>query len=490
MKTDFTFVLDTSHKLPRLSVATGRGKEKMPDYRSYSGAARRALQEFSLLLERQSRFFSWDSEIGEGEHSLLDPGGRMIGVAASSGLLRDSSGRALMLESDIWRVMVSVTPEEDGSFALKPELPDNSERENGSARGADGQTEGGRKTDAAKSAVVDGELKAVAPDYVLAGGRLFSCEDLGAHWSDLDRIGKRVGPQELPLYLSLILSRLPGLGIDYPGFRTVATSPRIAVPGLLFQEIDAYGFLHILPVSTLPGYPPGFFEEQEIIKVVEIDEQEKEVLLSEVVFPLSPVETFRSLLKKEGRSVSNQVMEEDGRFILSPEYAGDFLGRNMGKLVATFSLFEAEKLSRYKIRHFNPPIRLKLEHGIDFFEGTASVEIDDTSWSWSSFLAEYRKHGCISLPDDTRVFPSPASVERFERLIRLVKGSEDDDGGRVEVSFFDLMMFNLKEEIEAPPELRRQIESFYLGFNSLDRKGGDYSLSESVLRPYQVYGVQ
>lgn len=101
MKTDFTFVLDTSHKLPRLSVATGRGKEKMPDYRSYSGAARRALQEFSLLLERQSRFFSWDSEMGEGEHSLLDPGGRMIGVAASSGLLRDSSGRALMLESDI-----------------------------------------------------------------------------------------------------------------------------------------------------------------------------------------------------------------------------------------------------------------------------------------------------------------------------------------------------------------------------------------------------
>jgi superfamily II DNA or RNA helicase len=493
MKTDFTFVLDTSCKLPRLSVASGRGKGKMPDYRSYSGAARRALQEFSLFLERQSRFFSWDSEIKEGEHSLHDPGGRMIAIAASSGLLRNTSGRALMLEADTWRVMVSVTPEEDGSFALKPELPDSSERDNGSARGADGFTEGGKKTDASKSpksAVVDGELKAVAPDYVLAGARLFSCEDLGAHWKDLDAIGKRVGPQELPLYLSLILSRLPGLGIDYPGFRTVATSPRNAVPGLLFQEIDAYGFLHILPVSTLPGYSPGFFEEQEIIKVVEIDEQEKEVLLSEVVFPLSPVEAFRSLLKKEGRSVRDQVMEEDGRFILSPEYAGDFLGRNMGNLVTTFSLFEAEKLSRYKIRHFNPPVRLKLEHGIDFFEGTASVEIDETSWSWSSFLAEYRKHGCISLPDATRVFPTPASVERFERLIRLVKGPEDDDEGRIEISFFDLMMFNLKEEIEAPPELRRQIESFYLGFNSLDRKGGDYSLSESALRPYQVYGVQ
>ena len=473
MKTGFIFILDTSGDPPVLSVTAGRGKGEIPDYRSYSGAARRALQEFSLLLEKQSRFFSWDIEIDDGEHSLYEPGGRMIAIAAASGLLRNSSGNALIPQTDKARVMVSVIPAEDGSFTLKPKLPDSSEPENGSTGAAGG-----------------GELKAVAPDYVVAGNRLFPCEDLGAHWKELDTIGRKVGRKELPLYLSLILSRLPGLGIDYPGFRTVTTGPRTAVPGLFFQEIDAYGFLHVLPVSTLPGYPPGFFEEQEIIKVVEIDEQEKEILLSEVVFPLSPVEAFRSLIKKEGKTVRDQVMEEDGRFILSSEYAGDFLGRNMGKLVAAFSLFEAEKLSRYKIRHFNPPVRLKLDHGIDFFEGTASVEIDETSLSWSSFLSEYRKHGCISLPDNTRIFPSPASVERFERLIRLVKGSGDDEEGRIEISFFDLMMFNLKEEIEAPPDMRRRIESFYLGFNSLDRKGGDYSLAESALRPYQVYGVQ
>jgi superfamily II DNA or RNA helicase len=472
IKTDFTFILTTSGDPPRLSVAAGRGKRLMPDYRSYSGAVRRALREFSLLLEKQSRSFFWDIEIEEGERTLYGPGGRMIAIAAASGLLRSSSGDALVLQADTCRVMVSVTPAEDGSLMLRPKIPESPVHKN------------------ENTGAGDGELTAAAPDYVMAGNRLFPCEDLGAHWKEVDTIGRRVGRQELPLYLSLILSRLPGLGIDYPGFRTVTTAPRTAVPGLLFQEIDAYGFLHVLPVSTLPGYPPGFFEEQEIIKVVEIDEQEKEILLSEVVFPLSPVEAFRNLIKKEGKTVRDQVMEEEGRFILSPEYAGDFLGRNMGKLVNTFSLFEAEKLSRYKIRHFNPPVRLKLDHGIDFFEGTASVEIDETSRSWSSFLAEYRKHGCISLPDNTRVFPSPASVERFERLIRLVKGPGDDEDGRIEISFFDLMMFNLKEEIDAPPDLRKRIESFYLGFNTLDRKGGDYSLAESALRPYQVYGVQ
>jgi superfamily II DNA or RNA helicase len=479
VKTAFTFILDASGDLPVLSVGAGRGKGKMPDYRSYSGAVRRALQEFSLLLDKQSRFFSWDIETEEEGIALHDPGGRMIALAATSGLLRDRFGKALILEEDRTRVMVTVAPGEDGSFVLTPGLPELSELSDGSEAGAPA-----------------GILTAVAPDYVLAGKQLVSCEDLGAHWRDAGRIGKRVGREELPLYLSLVLSRLPGLGIDYRGFRTITTGPRTAVPGLLFQEIDAYGYLHILPVSTLPGYPPGFFEEQEIIKVVEIDEQEKEILLSEVVFPLSPVETFHGLIKKEGRTIRDQVMEVDGRFILSPEYAGEFLGRTMGTLVTTFSLFEAEKLSRYKIRHVNPPVRLKLDHGIDFFEGTATVEIDGTSWSWSSFLAEYRKHGCISLPDDTRIFPSPKSVERFQRLIRMVKGSRnpadvaDDQESRIEISFFDLMMFNLNEEIEAPPDLRSRIESFYLGFNSLDRNGGDFSLAESALRPYQMYGVQ
>jgi superfamily II DNA or RNA helicase len=480
MRTDFTFVLDTSGDLPVLIVESGRGKAAIPDYRSYSGTARRALQEFSLLKERQSRLLSWDSEIDDEASSLRDPGGRLLAVAAASGLLRGKSGATLIPQADTTQVMISVVPAGDGSFTLNPALPDSLESGNGSTDAGGGD----------KSADTDDGIVAVAPDYVLAGDRLFPCQDLGAHWNQLDTIGKRIGREELPLYLSLILSRLPGLGIDYQGFRTVTTSPRTAVPGLLFQEIDAYGFLHVLPISTLPGYPAGFLEQQEIIKVAEIDEHDKEILLSEVVFPLSPVETFRRLIKKEGRSIRDQVMEEDGRFIFSPEYAGDFLGRNMGTLVSTFSLFEADKLSRYKIRHFTPLVRIKLDHGIDFFEGTATVEIDETSWSWSSFLAEYRKHGCISLPDDTRVFPSPASVERFERLIRRVKGSRDDGESRIEISFFDLMMFNLEEEVEAPPDLRRRIESFYLGFNTLDQKGGDYSLAESALRSYQVYGVQ
>jgi len=59
----------------------------MPDYRSCSGAVRRAVQDFSLLLEKRSLLVSWDIERAEGESYLYDPGGRMIAFAAASGLV-------------------------------------------------------------------------------------------------------------------------------------------------------------------------------------------------------------------------------------------------------------------------------------------------------------------------------------------------------------------------------------------------------------------
>ena len=140
MRSDFSFVLDTSGDLPVLTVVAGRGTQ-IPDYRSYSGVIRRALQEFSVLREQQSRFFPWDQEIADSRRSVLDPGGRMIAVAAASGLLRDASGKPLISESDSSRVEISVVPKEDGSFTLRPALPESLDSDDGK-----GEPEGGDGT--------------------------------------------------------------------------------------------------------------------------------------------------------------------------------------------------------------------------------------------------------------------------------------------------------------------------------------------------------
>jgi SNF2 family DNA or RNA helicase len=212
--------------------------------------------------------------------------------------------------------------------------------------------------------------------------------------------------------------------------------------------------------------------------------------VADVVFPRSPLTEFRELLRKSGKTVRDQVAEEEGRFIFSPEYAREFLEKNMGSIVTSFALYQAETLGRYRIRYASPSIRLKLDHGIDFLEGSASVVIDEISWPWMRFLSEYRKAGFISLQDGTRVFLEQGAMSRIEGLLHKARGGSDDDEERVEISFFDLTLFDLQKEVTASPELLRRIESFYLGFNTIPGRDGDFSLAESSLRPYQKYGVQ
>lgn len=474
MKTEIAFYLKLTGASPGLCLVDGRGKPARPDYRSFTGSARRALMEFDTLLKRQSRFLPWDTDgqaFGQ-DAALHDPGDRMIDIAARSGLLRNPEGLPVTLVRGEGRLLLSIIPGKGDVLEVRPLLE---------TRGL--EAEPGELSP-------DSDLRAVSPRFLLVKNLLVPCEDLGAHWSEAETLAGKVKRDELPLFLSMVLSRFPGLGIRCEGYRVLEGPPKTTVPGLLFQEIDAYGYLHVKPVSSIPGYPPGFFDDQDIIKIVEMDEQEKELSLAEVVFPFSPLEEFRNIIKKSGKARRDQVMEEEGRFIFSPEYAQRFLEKSMDDLVSSFTLYQAETLARYKIRYSAPAIRLKLDHGIDFLEGSASVTIDETTWPWRSFLAEYRKNGSLVMPDNTRVFPAPEVMRRLEGLLRRVKGAAGDDEERVEISFFDLMMFDLGKEVAAAPEVKRRIESFYLGFNQIHTRDGDFSLAESSLRPYQMYGVQ
>jgi superfamily II DNA or RNA helicase len=475
MKKDFYFFLDTSEQYPLLYTANLKGKPTKVDYRSCSGSARSALMEFDLLLERQSRLLNWglDDIVPDSGCMLSDPGDRMIGIAARAGLLHTGDAGPVTLAAGSSELLLSVSPGKERTFVLRPFL----------------------------SALETGgdKLKAVSPGFILAGCTLFPCDGAGGRWMEFDSLRARTREEDLPLFPSMVLSRFPAIGIRREGFRLVRRAPRTAAPGLLFQEIDDYGYLHIRPVSGLPDYPPGFFEDEEIIQVVEIDEKEKELSIAEVVFPRSPLAEFRALVKKHVKSIRDLVVEQDGVFLFSPDFAGDFLGANMGAIASVFALYEAEKLSRYKIHCTTPAVRLQLNHGIDFLEGSATIVVNDISWSWVRFLEEYRKFGCISMPDESRLFPDPAAVRRIERLLRRIRrvpgnaiteDDEDENETAVRVSFFDLLLFNLEKEIQASPELRGRIESFYYGFNGIQEIDGDFSLAESSLRPYQKFGVQ
>lgn len=329
-------------------------------------------------------------------------------------------------------------------------------------------------------------LTAVSPNHAAVGGILYRLEDLGSFWAEAGSLGGRIRREELTVFLSFALSKFSSLHVLYEGFIVRKSRQKTASPALIFQEIDAYGYLHVRPVSYLPGYPPGFFEDHDIIKVVEPDEAEKILGVSEVVFPLSAEEQFRNLLALSGKEAKAAVYDEGGRFILAPEFAERFLSENMSRIIAGFTLFETAVLARFKVRPVQPRLRVSLGAGIDYLEGRADVEIEGQTFAFGRFLSEYKRQGFLTLSDGTRAFPDAAKIARFERLISRTSG----DAEAVAVSFFDVPALIRDGEVEADGEAWDRAERFYRSFNEIVSRKLEFSLAGGKLRPYQEYGVQ
>ncbi len=467
---DFLFSLSASEGLVRLRLADTKGRTATPDYRRYGGAVRDALREFTAELRKDEGSFRWSRSPEEiGEAMVFDPPPRLIDLVSASGLLADGTMRPLRCARGDYRLAIRIL-NIAGGWEIKTVIVDG----DGSVleRGSEGRTAA--------------PLVAVSPNHVLTGSVLYRTEDLGAYWAEAGSLGARIKRDDLAVFLSLALSRFSSLRILYDGFLVRKTRPRVAVPALIFKEIDAYGYLHIRPVAFLPGYPPGFFEDQDIIKVVEPDEAEKILGVSEVVFPVSAEEEFRNLLSRSGKEVKTAVYEEAGIFILAPDFAERFLSENMARLIADFTLFEAAILTRFKVRPAAPRLRISLGAGIEYLEGRAEVEVDGHVFSYGRFLAEFKKQGYLSLNDGTRAFPDAADIARFERLIAKTKGADD----AVAVSFFDLPVLAKEQGIEADGESWARADRFYRSFNDLASRDGDFSLAGGTLRPYQEYGVK
>ncbi len=480
---ELALVLEKSGGTVSLDLVDRKGKTAIPDFRRMTGAARDAVREYAAQLALESEIVRWngsrdDGEAGRGAaRSLAYPDPRLIDLAARADMLIDRNGLRIVAMAGESSLFVSVSATKAGGYRARLSM---------SAQ------------DALEGSAAPAPVP-VSPRHVLAGTILYTIADLGPEWKDDFRAATGMREDELPLYLSLAFSRLNGLGLDFPPYATVVAAPKIARPALVFSAIDAYGYLHVRPVSALPGYPPGFLEDSAITRVVEVDALEKEVRISDILFPTIAADEFRALVFKRGKEAKTQVFEEAGIFILSPEFAERFLADSMGDLMSGFLLYQADRLAKFKVRPSKPALKLTLVSGIDFLEGRAMVELEGEGFSYPFFLKEYRKQSYITLSDGSRAYPERSEVERFERMLRKVRGDEE----LVQISFFDYPLVREMTGVVPEGEIWKRPEDFYRGYNSLVADQGvartkkalrspasEYPVERGSLRDYQIYGAR
>ncbi|MDR3336912.1 MAG: DEAD/DEAH box helicase [Treponema sp.] len=502
----FSFALERTEAgaLLRFQVGKAGGRAvrgAVPDYRRYTGVERELLREFLALCAAASRSFSVDpSAEAPPAYTLINPDDRFIEHALRGGLLRTGAGEPLSLAGGLCHCAVRVEEEAPRALTLSFSLCD--EQGGLIARGRIPQQPGlppkkPKKSPADKTAdnTPPDCFSLVSPRLAWYQNQVYPLEDLGPRWTETDFINCRVQREELEAFLSLAFSRFTNLRLVWAGWTLRRIRPAQALPSLLFMEIDRYGYLHLRPIAYLRGFPPLFLENEEITAIVETDETDRSLGLAEVVFPEPPDLLFRALLLKAGKAdktglagagLKDQIHEENGRFIIAPEFARIFFAEHIVELARRFVLLEATVLAGYKLSFSRPQIRLSMSQGLDFLSGSAEVEIDGQSFPLSRFMAEYRSASCITLADGTRSFPEKRTMERLDRLVSLLKGDED----AVELSCFDIPLLLQEGNIEVDGAAWEKARPFFSNYNSIAARGGAWKIAGGELRPYQEYGVR
>ncbi|MDR3341867.1 MAG: DEAD/DEAH box helicase [Treponema sp.] len=484
-KEGFYFIIGREENRTFFRFHSSKSGGQLPDFRRYTGIQREVLREF--LARKHERELSYIIDFdgtGEDGYTLFNPDDRLIEQALSVGLLRNPQGAVLTAAEGGFRcalhietitenhVTVSLVLRDESGFPIamgrKPEIKKAGAQDDGSVH--PGPT----------------YFYTLSPGLAVCKDTVYHIEDLGLRWAETDRVYARLQKSELPTFLSLIFSGFTSLELMYEGWTLKRIRPASALPALLFMEIDQYGYLHVRPISFLRGFPPLFLENEDIVTVTELDETAKIIGIAEVIFPEAPEDQFRNLLFRGKKTLArNSLHEENGRFIIAPEFATTFFEENIIELSQRFVLLESQVLAGYKLSFSTPRIRFSMGKGIDYLSGNAEVEIEGQIFSFARFMAEYRKSSCITLADGSRSFPDKRTMDRLDRLVSQIKGEDT-----VELSYFDIPLLLQDESIEIEGAAWEEARPFFTEYNTIGKRSGQWSLENGTLRPYQEYGVR
>ena len=485
MKDSFYFTIGREASQTFFRFNSQGRSQQIPDFRRFTGAERELLREF--LARKKAQEYSYDFDgTGDNSYTLINPDERLIAQALASGLLRNAEGEILQEAEGSHRCALRIDDTDANHVDVSLVLLNESE-----AVVAEGRRPEITKAESdisnSRPALQGSAFYTLSPCLAIAGNQVYHIDDLGSRWAETDRVHACLHKSGLPTFLSLIFSTFTNLKLIYEGWTVKLIRPASALPALLFMEIDKYGYLHVRPVSFLRGFPPLFLENEDIVTVVEINEADKILVIAEVIFPEPPEDLFSLMLSRGNKeSAKKSVYEENGQFIIAPEFAGKFFGEQIIELSRRFVLLETQVLKGYKLKFSKPRVRLSMGKGIDYLAGNAMVELDGESFTFARFMAEYRKDECITLSDGSRAFPDKRTMDKLERLLSQIKGKETE----VEVSYFDIPLLLGDDSFEIEGAAWEEARPFFSKYNSIAERSGNWPLETSSLRPYQEYGVR
>ena len=448
-----------------IEVRDTKGKPVEVDFQQYSGVVRTILKQFQAIKQKADFVIDWEhpkNEVYLHEHDyLIDP----------------------LIQSKQW-----VT--EDGTII-------EAYSSKGSLRLQLNPLEDERNIQAELALVADGEYHSkfifVNENHVFANGKIAETEAVGNNFKALPFFNTLVEVNDLPKFLSIFFSFTKHIELVYEDYTINKVSESIyTTPVLLFEKIDVDDALYMRVAQKLPGIEANLLSDYELSAFTAINDLEKliEVKTIEQSSNENAVQIIEKLLqkyvaKKDKKKGSDIILEND-LFIIPREIASEFIYTDLPNLLTSYQIMGAENLKSYKISTVKPRLELRLNHGINFLEGEASLHFNNEQFSLFDALQQYNKNKYILLSDGTHAIVNESYMQKLQRLFTKVKNN-------VNVSFFDLPLVEelIDERIASSTSSFQKSREIFDGFNKLhDEEMIQLPAVNATLRPYQQQGYR
>ncbi len=443
-----------------VTVVDEKGNSITPDYRQYQGETFNVLRIIDNIGKEQAMRISWDTAENHGIR-LHDYPYLLFALLRCDNLVDHQLNPLKVSESPATIVLQITTAKGQCSptlFARSESLPPQ-------------------------------PFQLLSDVFALVGDTICPIASLGENYLRIGFFNEVFPRTLLEQYLSVFYSYIDNVDLDFEDYQLVRSDQTVqTVPTIIIEKVDADMVLYLRLAHTLPGTDAAFAERFDLTCLATLT-MEHQVLLRRIVH--SDEALYEAELRKTiiayapTKTAAKDVWDDAGEFIIPQDVASPFLLQALPQLVRRYQLLGVERLKEYKVKPIVPKMNLKLSSGIDFLEGSASIDIDGQEISLRSFLQQYGKQKYITLSDGQRGLVDDQYVRRLERIFRKV-----EKGDKVKVSFFDLPEIEslLAEKLEG--KTFEHYREFYEGFNQLASKRLTTTGVNAKLRNYQKEGVK
>jgi superfamily II DNA or RNA helicase len=331
------------------------------------------------------------------------------------------------------------------------------------------------------------DIQFINESHVYHDGQIFVIDPIGEHFQNVSLFQTVFLENDINKFLALFFSFFINIQVRYKKYKIIKGNPQKTTPIIIIEKISDDQALFLKISRGLPGFDEYFLEHYDIAKIAVINDLEKKIMVCDVLHGdvVSCFDEINALLTKHAKNETNgQFYVEDNLFIITETLAKSFVYNELPRLLSKYQMFGADKLKPYNVRAVQPGLNLNMNHGIDFLEGTVTLDLEGDRIALFDALRQYKKNAYIALNDGTHAL---VNKDYMEKLRRLFQKTEDDD---VRVSFFDLPIVEELIDEKTAKEAFHQSREIFLGFNTIKSKKMRLPKLNAKLRNYQKQGYK